>query len=201
VKSGTKYTIQKVDLGDAAFDAEIKVKDFTYSALAGTGTIKNGKFKVTSYSTDCAAPTVTTEQNVSTKFTWRSAGGAKEFTLPKLEVATTKCRPFMTYVATFHADILSEITDSLNADTNTYVPKFTVKAHTATGNLRKTLTNKYVIKTAKGDSKNETSFTIYVEDPKCDNATGVMLKGDTSYTMKQVLAGSDKTQILDAWLI
>jgi hypothetical protein len=107
----------------------------------------------------------------------------------------------MTYVATFHADILSEITDSLNADTNTYVPKFTVKAHTATGNLRKTLTNKYVIKTAKGDSKNETSFTIYVEDPKCDNATGVMLKGDTSYTMKQVLAGSDKTQILDAWLI
>jgi hypothetical protein len=59
----------------------------------------------------------------------------------------------MTYVATFAAAIKSEITDSLNADVKTYVPKFTVKAHTATTNLRETLTSKYVIKTAKGDSK------------------------------------------------
>lgn len=108
----------------------------------------------------------------------------------------------MTYVATFNADIKSEITDSLNADTNTYVPKFTVKAHTATGNLRKTLESKYVIKTAKGDSKNETKFTIYVEDPKCDSPTGTLDRtGESKYNLKQVLGGADKTQVLSPYEI
>lgn len=103
--SGTKYTINKVDLGDKTFDAEIKVKDYTGAELAGTETIKNGKFKVTMYSAECGAPTVTVEKNKPLAFTYRSGTAAKEFTLPKLEVPA-KCRPKMSYVGTFDAGIL-----------------------------------------------------------------------------------------------
>jgi len=72
----------------------------------------------------------------------------------------------------------------------TFIPKFTIKKHTAeNADLRTKLTSSYILNSlvSSKDLGTKTEFTVYIEDPKCDTPKGTAA-GKSSYDLTKTIA-------------